>query len=381
MAYLLILTCGILLFLRYPGNPASYRNNLPGDFAVYVKAWEWCKAGQNPYMLELRHLSPFKYSPGVLWLIGKLPENPSHAWFFFSTLCIASLMGALVTGASYRSWRRVGLLLVGFFLSWKGILETLDYGQLELLILGVAVGAAALVRRYPVYAGFLAGTLPWFKLPWVVLGWPLLLACRDKKRRMMISGYLLAYFIWGAAIPSLAFGPERAKILFQTWIEVLRNQPHELYFSDINQSVWVTLERWMGSRPELAIGLGCVLMGWVLVRLSVRVKECLKFQYARGVFSWVAPWLILIQLLNPLSWRWGSALIVGVPFAFSWPSEGWGGRGIATFYRLILLVIVAILWLLQLNPVVQSLGFHHWSELHSYGVVTGYWVALLLLCL
>ena len=97
----------------------------------------------------------------------------------------------------------------------------------------------------------------------------------------------------------------------------------------------------------------------------------------REVFVWLSPWLLLTQLVNPLSWRWGSVFVVGAPFAIAVMSRSIG----KTAVRSLLFSTVVVLWAFQLNFVVRPMGYHHWTDLHGYGILTLYWGLLLILCL
>lgn len=376
----ILVVCG-LLYERYPARSHLFHIQPPTDFGVYLRAWDRVSQGINPYVLS--DPSPYKYSPGVLALMSFLPAEPAQAWWVFSTFCILGLGVALFVGARYNSWKSIGLLILGVVLAWKGILETLDYGQLEILLLAIAVGAGALRMRAPVVAGLLAGSLPWFKLPWVLLLLPLILTPiaslsgpgrKPRRVRLLISGYFFSWFLWGAAIPAVTFGKERAALLLQSWVEVITQQPGSLYLSDVNQSFWISAHRWLGGNAHLSIALVCVSGGLLLGSLTARL---LKVSPNREVFGWLSPWLILTQLLNPLSWRWGSVFVIGVPFAISGMTATVG----RTVARNILLVIGIVLFLVQLNPVVKAFGYGHWSDFHGYGVLTAYWLVLLMLCL
>jgi hypothetical protein len=347
---------------------------LPTDFSVYYRALERLDQGKTPYVAE--DSSPYKYSPGALAILRALPNDLSHAWVAYSAFSILMLMVGLALGSRYASWDQVGLLGVGVILAWKGILETLDYGQLELVIFGIAVLAFAIRRSVPLLAGVLAGTLPWLKLPWGLLLLPLILVSteslqkggvKEKRTRIFITGYVLAALAWGAGVPSVLFGSNRAMELTREWIEILRVQPGDLYSTAINQSLWSTLHRWI-SESQLAVGLGLIGVSWLLGRLVIR---SLSTHLTREVFVWVTPWLILIQLLNPLSWRWGSVFVIGAPLA-AWRHDQGSSLG-----RSILWGCVALLYLIQLNPVVQFLGYAHWTQFHEWGAVTLFWIALL----
>ncbi|MCM2324469.1 MAG: glycosyltransferase 87 family protein [Oligoflexia bacterium] len=362
IAGLILLACMAALAARYLSPD---RLQIPGDFAVYLRAWERVASGQDPYVAA--DPSPYKYSPGILGLVSLLPSDPRAAWLWFGAISILSLGASLVIGVRMASWRAVGLLVLGLALSWKGTLETLDYGQLEFLILLIATVAARLYAFWPATAGFLLGLLPGFKLPWILFFLPFVLRAlshreipypRNRFFRRLASGYFLAWFFWAAALPSLMFGPERAKALSQSWVRLLQVQPADLYLTDINQSLFSFALRLSGGSAELVLALVLLSSGALL---AVLIRRNRKFVPENGTLAWISPWLLFTQLANPLAWRWGSVFAVGAPFGarFSW---GWA--------------VVLLLWLAQQTPVVKLLGFEHWTDLHGYGVITLYWLAL-----
>jgi len=391
IAYLIIAAAAVTLWIRYPVNQSFGEGQVPGDFAVYHQAWQRVSAGQNPYVTT--DPSPYKYSPGILTIMGGLEKavgstSIDRAWFVFGSFSILLLAVGLLSGDRFRSNASLVALLLGLILSWKGILETLDYGQLELIIFGVAMLATVSLRRASPISGLLAGTLPWIKLPWVLLAFPLiviLLMRKGTKLSRFFSGYFASCFIWGAALPAMVYGSERAKELSQAWIALLKAQPESLYYSDINQSIWITANRWisqwpalgLGDSPEallIGVGIAALILGLVVGRMTQKTAE--RGQSVQfSALAAIAPWLLLTQLLNPLSWRWGSVFALAAPFA-TLGTKGEVRRGPL---RVVVMAFILTLWLLQQNPVVRALGYNHWTELHSAGVITLYWIGLLVL--
>jgi hypothetical protein len=95
---------------------------------------------------------------------------------------------------------------------------------------------------------------------------------------------------------------------------------------------------------------------------------------AQDSFVWISPWLIMGQLINPLSWRWGSVYLIGACFAAFRP-----GRRFLWFRGLLWLAMIG-LFLVQQNPFVRGvLHMGHWTDLHEMGVITLYWLVILLL--
>jgi len=275
-------------------------------------------------------------------------------------------------------------------------LETLDFGQIEFFILFLAVVAAALLLAgRPFFAGIIAGILPWIKLPWVFLLLPLLLEqhrMRSGEGRgmgrpasgvsVLLLGYGVSALFLGALAPILVFGFTRWLNLTQDWVGVLSTQDPAIYSNDYNQGLFAlgirVVHYFGGTSFSTAIFIGGVLavaLGWLLLRRTDLFLETTggspsglrrKMSSPQGL---IAPWLIYNQLLNPLAWRWGSAFLVVLPFAFDLRLRK---SRIAPFVGL------GVLWLLQQNPVVQALGFQHWTDLHGYGLVGLYWIVSLL---
>jgi hypothetical protein len=386
VSWTVILLCAVALWFRYPGSQIGQAGGVPSDFSVYYRAWERVAVGENPYMAS--DPSPYKYSPGVLAMMYLLPHSSAQsAWVFFGSLSIGIFALSMLIGARYRNRNQLLALLIGLGLGWKGILETLDYGQLELLIFGIAVISTALLRRASTFSGLLAGTLPWIKLPWILLLLPMLITVVTRKTAgklpRFFSGYFAACFLWGAALPALTFGPERALGLSQGWVGILKTQPRSLYFSDINQSLWISIQRWVGSELSaqngyLTLGCGAILVGCILARLARRTAERGQSSQFAALAS-ISPWLIMTQLLNPLSWRWGSVFLIGIPFA-ALEAEG-RETSRRRPWRIFLWSVVLLLILLQQNPIVKALGYSHWADLHGLGLITVLWIALLLLAI
>jgi hypothetical protein len=384
-ALIFSLAVGTILYLRYPGKFDSYTSIIPQDFGVYVKAWQRHVQGVSPYVPN-EYLS-FKYSPGMLALIGVLPKAPTDAWFAFSTLCVALLTLSLMIGARYRTWRDVVALMLGVILAWKGILECFDYGQVEVFIFPVLIIATSIYTRYTLLSGALIGMLPWIKAPLLFMIVPFIVASSRRERedgkpplrrlKLFVSGFLFSSVFWGAGLPSLAFGPDKAMRMSQDWFNLLKTQPASLFANDINQSLWASVSRWVNVHPGApasaltALGIAGVLAGLLMGLLILRRPYA---PTAQDSFVWITPWLIMGQLVNPLSWRWGSVYLIGAAFAAFRP-----GRRFLWMRGLLWLAVIG-LFLLQQNPFDRTvLGIGHWTELHEAGVITLYWVVLLLL--
>lgn len=388
-ALLFVATLCVSLYFRYPGKFESFAgagSAPPRDFAVFLQGYTRLMAGENPYVVDAVS-SGFKLSPAFLALIGSLPRAPQDAWFFFTLISIASLAATLMSGARFRRWRDVFLLMAGVGLAWKGIIETLDSGQPELLLLALVTLATSLFTRFTILSGAVLGMLPWIKLPLLFMLIPFILAAARRhpeshgrppvrRLKLFVSGFLLSSVFWGAGIPSLAFGPEKALWLSQQWVLLLKSQPHAFFGTDVNQSLWATIDRLLNDKLLLnvhyvAVGVSAMLGGWLLGLLTLRRPYA---PTAQDAFVWQTPWLIAGQLLNPLSWRWGSVYLVGALFSAFRPGRQW------QWMRGWVSILLPFLFLLQQSWFVrQVIGFSGWTEIHDLGSVTAYWLVLLIL--
>ncbi|MBY0471937.1 hypothetical protein K2X30_12290 [bacterium] len=384
VAWLIIAVLLAALWFRYSAPYAPWKplpksqiqrheisQYLPSDFLGFIKGWK--QLSRTSSVEELMEHSQFKYSPGLLAVFSLLShDSPIVAWFVYSTFCILLLGLTLFLGFRYATWRSVGMLLVGLVLAWNGFLGILANGQLEILILAIAVGAGAILKDWPFFSGLLLGCLPWFKLPWILLVFPFMLMLHSVRRRfrLFFSGYLLSCFIWAAMVPSLILGPERAILVSQKWFTLLQNQSLSLYLTPENQSVWVSAIRWFEGNMELALGVACLLTSVILARFTIR--SALTPLPTKNVFAWLSPWLVLNQVLTPMSWRWGSIFLLGMPFAIRYSVRG-------KWARISIWVLVTILWMIQMNWFIQIIGLGVWNDLYLYGYITFFWLVLLVL--
>lgn len=368
--------CGLSLFKRYilPLASSFYLKTfkIPGDFSVYFLAWQRVSQGLIPYVSS--DASPYKYSPSVLGVIGLLPHDLNQAWMVFGGLSIFSWLAVVLLGVRLVTWGDFFRLTLGIILSWKGVLEAFDYGQMEFFLWLLIVVSARLIFSFPFLSGVVLGFLPALKLPWLVLFFPFVMSLNRSRSKFLI-GYATAFVLWLAVIPVVLFGLERAEQLTQAWIELLRVQPHDLYVSDINQSFFGMGLRFFSlffdpsSRPLFTFSFA-----WMLIASGI-VMGLLIRRGPRGPFaslSYLTPWLLWAQLMNPLAWRWGSLFALGAPFAVD---------QVRPLRRksLTLWIGILVLWGLQQNPIVRFFGWSHWTELHSVNLITAYWLGLLLL--
>jgi hypothetical protein len=386
VAAVLIAMTGIWLFMRHPwrvfADPQSPNSVVPPEFAQFYAQAMAAKSGLDPWSLEQFAGTFYRYSPGWMGIVTGGPNSVAQGWVAFSTAGIVALVIALGSGVRYRSWKTVAALLAAALLSWRGLSESVESGTVDLILLGATVFAGVILRHLPFVSGMLVGSLPWIRVPWILMLFPFVLALmssewdfygrRAKPTRVFLTGALVASFVWGAAIPSVVFGNERARDLIFSWFSTLASTTSEFFVSPANQSAWASFARWSGADSMLSLAAVLIWGGFVLgVMLSRPIRAI--------AWSWLTPWLLLTELLSPVSWRWGSLFAVGVPFALLTPrKDRWiQARGV----RLALWVSIALCWVLQFSVVNRWIGGGSWTEFHDMGIVTVYWMSLLLVIL
>ena len=142
---------------------------MPADFLVYFKAYQRWQGGLSPY--DATQVMTYKYSPGLFGLFVLLfwgTVAAGEAWLRFKALSLLVWAATVLTVWPRRSARDWVLLLLGILWSWKGLLEALDFGQLEVLGIAPLLLGFHWASRRPRRAMAMAALLPFMKLPWLV---------------------------------------------------------------------------------------------------------------------------------------------------------------------------------------------------------------------
>ena len=374
---LIAVTGGVLLFNRNLQDAPLSQEVVPYDFEVYLKARDHVALGEDPYRLGLTE-SGYKYSPAVLVPLMLLPDSHSYAWVTGKFFYVLMWLGALLIGTHLLGWSSVWRLGLGILLSWRGAIEALSIGQADFVILFGGVLAAFLLLRRPLLAGLLLGLFAAVKLPWGLLCLPFIFFTYQKNRKalkLLLSGMIISVFGWLIALPVVVFGGTRTLTMNEAWFQVLRAQSRDLFFLETNQSIWVTVLRGVGETGVLA-GLAkaaMAVLGALVIRslLNISVSK----RSPNDSLAWITPWFLMMQLLNPLGWRWGSLLVVGAPFAMENPA--WIH---ARYFRWALYFMLGLLFFMQSDGTMTALGIQSAPYLRNHGAISLYWVVLLALC-
>ncbi|RZA08165.1 MAG: DUF2029 domain-containing protein [Proteobacteria bacterium] len=317
----------ITLILGYRFGIAWFLNpdaRIPQDWHVYWAAAERLIAGENIY--QPQDALPFKYSPTFAYFFRYsfflLPEKMAAAlWMLLS---VFSFFGALAYASStllpfVKNPRRYCyFLIVAIILAWKGVLETLSFGQIDLFILAayLVIGGSAWSPHHAKSGHRALRICLWVAIltakPHFLFVWGITLFISPIVEAMMLAVAVLASY----ALPILWLGPASLNLQFRQWWNCLvEQQDASFMITNFNQSLSATMGR-LAERADLVKHLGLGLLAafglfllWLFSRLPRRALIAgIASQRAR--LLWWGFGLSSFLVFSPLSWRW---LIAGWP--------------------------------------------------------------------
>lgn len=358
LSWILIGIWNGIFFIRY--NPWDFGSFLlPMDFQVYFTARERFLHGIDPY--QIADAFPYKYSPSFLLFMKLFPTAEGPCWLVFKAVSLLLFSSALMIGVRYRSRKDFGLLFLGLALSWFGMKDLLDTGQADLIYFSMVIFSGVFWKNRHWVSGILLGVLPWVKIPWVLITVPFFWECfasqNLKKFKNLVSGILASFILIGIILPLSFCGVSKSLDLYRSWLRLLASQPYDLFHNPGNQSLWMSSERWFGPRPWAIISFVAFVGGFLGIRLARKAR-------IDSPLSWLSPWMLWAQALNPLAWIIGSIYTVGIPF-----SSGFKKRGEWTIW-----ILVAALWVCHIQFINIKI-----SGQETWGTTTLYWCFLLYL--
>ena len=236
------------------------------DFGPYYKAGERFAGSENLYNFADGHYL-FKYSPlAALFFapIALLPYSTAAAlWLGLSWL----LLGFSYLLAKKLEWGGEPLPIWAGLLIFLGLskfaLAEIHLGQVDFLLLFlVLVALASLGRRREVFGGVLLALAVLFKPPLLLIS----ILAVWRRRTMFLLGLGGALLV-GLCLPILQYGFLGALSLYHGWWAVLSTSSPGLLASEVNQSIFGALTRWLVQNPK----------GRTLLDLSAEVPLILGF--------------------------------------------------------------------------------------------------------
>jgi hypothetical protein len=297
------------------------------DFDVFYFAWKLVLQGRG---LEIYANSPdrYLYAPGFAWVLaplGLLPKGVALAvWSFLEAWVLALLIRAFA-----QRKINLGLCACAALVMTRAILINFQYGQINLLILGVCVWALWIhlerdgresfsPKWRAALAWFLLGVVAVskiFALPLLVLPW---LRTEKTSRANLLAervgsvvGVLTTFLI-----PVVSVGWNAAYQLLFSWREALlqKGLPEESH----NQSFVAFLNHYFTAAPTHVIALGHI---WRVLGHDILSPETISLLSLAWTFAWMGVllvWLLKGSLENHLRWIAVSVALLIVPSHLVW---------------------------------------------------------------
>ena len=296
------------------------------DFEVYRTAAARALAAQPLYRLDDGHYQ-YKYLPAFAILMGPfawLPKGLAEGlWFALSVGMAAWFVRLSLLAVPDRRVVDDRLVCLGLVLMGKFFVKELAFGQTNLLLGIVLLGAAfAAQRRRPLAAGLLVGAGVFVKpyalvfVPWLfwVSGWGAVAA----------FGGAMAV---GLALPAAVYGWAGNIELLAGWYRIVTSSTEHTLLGHENISFAAMWAKWLRPQaPSLMLTAATAAAALasagavVLMRRRVRAPECLEY----GTLA------LLVPLISPQGWDY--VLLLGLPgyllLVDRWRDTPWPWRAV-----------------------------------------------------
>jgi hypothetical protein len=304
------------------------------DFAVFHHAWRLVLEGRGS---EIYVNSPdrYLYAPGFAWLfapLGLLPKPLALAvWCLLKAVVIGYLIQRFSRGATQSAPQgaKIALCAWAVWVVSRPILIDLQYGQINLLILGVAVWALSEHFSEHLEKGssslwkagvswFLLGVLAISKIfptPLMMVPWLRAEGASRQKLRIEKTTSILGALLT-VIVPVISQGYRGALQLVFSWREALveKGLPYESH----NQSFTAALHHYFTTDPTHIISLGSQ---WVVIGkdlLSLEVISMLSMGWTFVTAGFLLAWILKGSIRDPLRWIAVVVALLFVPSHLVW---------------------------------------------------------------
>jgi len=273
-----------------------------GDYIAYQQAGTRLLAGEQIYRLADEY--QFKYSPPVALVfaaLALLPQPGGKAVLvFFTVLALAFVArwARASTGAGPSS--HAALLLLA-----PHMLQLMSNGQVDGLLMGLAVMSEQQAQRRPIRSGMLLAAAALVKPPYLVLTVPALWHRQGLRFLGLALGFALGVGLTWVTFGSLA--------PFLNWRALMATTTSELFFSPSNEGLVALACTYAGRPGSFAFTAFVGVLGFFMVALVI-AAVARNSRDPEGRFLAAAGALYLCAFLSPLGW-W-SNLIGLIPFVY-----------------------------------------------------------------
>jgi alpha-1,2-mannosyltransferase len=373
LAFVLVTLASGLYFARKSGtDPGAYSN----DFNVYYHAAREVIGGRDPYQHSLGDWTPYIYPPLLAEIIVPLAFLPlpvaAYVWFLVgagSIVAAAWISARLATdsegtfvleqSASALASRRAAIAVCAAIVVLRFVLDTFNLGQVNALVLVLAVAHVHLYARDRKALSAVALVIAVS----IKLTPALLLVYHLSRLRLRFVALCVALLVALTAISLLPFGHHGADVLQTFWNRTVKNEQGYDFAYSGNQSLRGAIARLTGesnqasSRDSTKPGEPATLLV-SMVLLGIAAFAAVR---ARTELAAAAPSFCCMVLLSPLSWKAHYVILIA-PAAYLISRAGGLKRG----GLLIASTLVAAFTLFNLtSPRVIGLAAAEWADYHS----------------
>ena len=359
----------LVMLFRYSERAPKRHYN---DFRVYYSTAQQFIHRENIYSPGDGSITPFKYSPMFAFLtapLGFLPEK-SAALVFFTLNFLA--LGAmvyfsmkLILPGNWPWKKKVWLVVLTLVLNFRFILGVLDSGQVNLLMLALAVSGLYFLRGRKTVAGAAMIALSVMIKYMTFIFVPYLLVKKRFKEALLVLLFIAVYCV----LPATVLGVEKQTEYLKGWLpQITQTSLDRGSWTDYkNQSIysWV-IRALMKDSPYPS--------GWPLlpfesarmlgVLLALGLYSLMLLPAGKSVFRENIDLALLfcgLALFNPNSWPFNyvSLLFAGALIFYYLSENRFRDKATCAW-----LAIAAIL----MNCASESLvgeQWQHWLETHS----------------
>jgi len=322
----------LVAFLAALGTFWAYQRG-GHDFDVFYFAWKLVLQGHG---LEIYSNSPdrYLYAPGFAWVLaplGLLPKSVALAvWSCLEAWVLALMIRAFAIGPGEKDKTALGLCACAALVMTRAILINFQYGQINLLILGVCVWAlwihlesglesSALTSKWQAaLSWFLLGVLAVskvFALPLLLLPW---VRTKNVPRARLLAERLgsVTGVVLTLLAPVISVGWGAAYHLLFSWREALlqKGLPEESH----NQSFVAFLNHYFTAAPTHVIALGHI---WRVLGHDILSADTISLLSLAWTFTWMGVllvWLLKGAMEDRLRWIAVAVGLLIVPSHLVW---------------------------------------------------------------
>ncbi|MEI7999586.1 MAG: glycosyltransferase family 87 protein, partial [Candidatus Omnitrophota bacterium] len=288
------------------------------DFFVFYQAWKWVLLGQGD---QIYRVSPdrFLYSPGFAWLLSPFALLSRNLALAIWCLIKVFFIGLIIKKFS-EPWQSQNTLLAFGISAWgvvlvaRPLLIDFEYGQVNIIILGVCVWG--ILGHFEKKNSFFWDPFRWlllttaavaklYPLPLLLVPWAIQFGISKKKLKFEKYAIFLGILI-SILIPVFSQGWAGTWSLFLDWREAImaRGLPLESH----NQSFSALIYHYLSGNPTAVLSEGGpILLGQRC--LSAVQISFLSLFWTSGVIGIILGWIVAGSNHSPFKW---TAMMIGL---------------------------------------------------------------------